>query len=379
MSGLAILNAFRLKLTDLLSSRVLLLALVILPILLGLMAGTANTANRQPDIVLAVIDQDQSDVSRQLVRSLSDQGWIVREGTPQETQRWLVKRTVEGILTIKAGYAQSIDELEENYLTYAPAEGSLITSMVYEAIASEVLPANTRLLLLGQIADRHEDLKLPVPDDLELRFDQAAEAFAQDQARLDVLYHGAPENGPTLTYLVSDYSMEVFFLSIYAILGTLALSGRAIRRRLAATPNGLLADYTLSILSLLTLGLVQILLYTTAMSLWMKTPIRLSELSILAVCLLLMLGLGQILSLIHESIRLYVSLLILLALAVASGCFFQLSHDLMTRIGQYLPQGWALAALLGYPVLPSSIPIIIALFLLAIGYAAAVRRTRLAR
>ncbi len=375
----SILEAFRLKLLDLLSARGLLVLLVLLPTLLGFMAGTANAANRQPQIILSVVDEDQSTFSRQLVQSLVEQGWTIRETTVAESERLLVRREVEGVLTIKAGFSQSIDLLEENHLTYAPAEGSLITSMVYEAIASVVLPANTRLLLLGQMADRHAELGLPVPDDLALRFDTAAALFAQDQARLDVRYHGAPENGPTLTYLVSDYSMEVFFLSIYAILGTLALSGRSVRQRLAATPNGLMTDYVLSVTSLFTLGLAQILLYTAAMSFWMKTPIRPGELYILAVCLFVMLGLSQILSLLHESVRLFLSLLILLALAIASGCFFQLSHDLMTRVGQYLPQGWALAALLGYPVMDAAVLIFSSLLLLATGYAVQARRTRLAR
>jgi len=108
----------------------------------------------------------------------------------------------------------------------------------------------------------------------------------------------------------------------------------------------------------------------------MQSPVRLRELAILAVCLLVMLGLGQVLTLFHDRMRLYFSLLVLLLLSVASGCFFQLSEQLITRLGQYLPQGWTLAALRGYPVLPASIPLLIALLLLAAGYFIQSARTK---
>jgi hypothetical protein len=293
-----------------------------------------------------------------------------------EAARLLVKQDVDGVITIDRGYEAALEDLETVHLRYTAAEGSLLTSLVREAIAAIVLPRHTRIILLDQVTDRLQVLQLPVPDDLVVRFDAAAAYYADNQARLDVIYEGAPVEEPALSYLVSDYSMEVFFLSIYAILGTLILSGSAIRRRLAATRNGLLLDYSLSIVSLFFLGLIQIILYSAAMFGLMQSPVRLHELAILAICLLVMLGLGQLLTLFHDRMRLYFSLLILLLLSVASGCFFQLSEQLITRLGQYLPQGWALAALRGYPVLPAAIPLLVALLLLAAGYAIQSARTK---
>jgi hypothetical protein len=169
-------------------------------------------------------------------------------------------------VTIRAGYAASLLELEGGTLSYQAGEGSLVTTLVREAIAAEVLPEHSRRLFIGQLEDRLRALGMPVPDDLEAQFNQLAGLSPKTRPDYDVVYVGAPVDPPALSYLMSDYAMEVFFLSIYAVLGSLMLSGQAIRRRLAATRDGLLLDYALSVLSVYLVGLSQILFYTLTMS-----------------------------------------------------------------------------------------------------------------
>ncbi len=373
---MSILNLLRLKILNLLSSRLLMIMLLILPILLGLMAGTANVANTQPDVRLAVVDQDHSAASEQLIAKLLEQGWSIQTVSAERATQMLLKREADGIVLVEAGYEASLADLDDTCLTYTAAEGSLVTNMVREAIAAEVMPAHSRLAYLERLAERYRQLGQPLPADLVEKFDADAAYFVAHEAALDVEYYGATVYQPALSYLVSDYSMEVFFLAIFAILGTLTLSNGAMRRRLITTRNGMLLDYCLSLVSLFLLGLVQVTLYALAMSTLMQVQIQLQDVGFLAVCLFVMLGVGQLLSLFHESLRLYLSLLVLLLLSVASGCFFQLSAQLVSSIGQYLPQGWALAGLRGFPVLPVYWPIMAGLILLAGGYLAQVYRTR---
>ena len=54
------LTLFKLKWLELFSAPVLMIGLLVMPLVLGLIAGTANRANVQPEIRLAVIDQDQT-------------------------------------------------------------------------------------------------------------------------------------------------------------------------------------------------------------------------------------------------------------------------------------------------------------------------------
>jgi len=371
-----VFRLLRLKLQDLLAARGLLLMLLVLPPLLGWIAGSANMANDRPQVTLALVDEDNTAESAALLSSLIGQGWQFEAVDADQADRLLLRRDVDGIVTIRAGYAASLLELKDGTLSYQAGEGSLVTTLVREAIAAEVLPEHSRRLFIGQLEDRLRALGQPVPDDLEAQFNQLAGLFAEDQARLDVVYVGAPVDPPALSYLMSDYAMEVFFLSIYAVLGTLMLSGQAIRRRLAATRDGLMLDYALSVLSVYLVGLLQILFYTLTMLALMGSPIRLRELYLLAICLGLMLGIGQLAVLVHEQLRLYVSLTVLLLLSVASGCFFQMSEKMITGLVQYLPQGWTLAALRGYPVLPAWVPVGLTLVLLSGGYQLQLRRTR---
>lgn len=373
---MSLLNVLRLKLIDLMSARGLLILLLIIPPLLGMISGTANKINQNPAIVIACVDNDQTQASQDLIKSLTAQGWSIQPVTAGEAEKLLIRHKIDGLITIRKGYAAQLASLDSVKLSYTAAEGSMITNMVREAIAAIVLPAHARLKYLQSLDQRSADSGQSLPDNFIDVFNDDVEYYSDHQARLEIVYHGSAPAETAVSHLVSDYSMEIFFLGIYAVLGTIALSGRNMRRRLLATSRGMLMDFCSTIAALFILGVAQILLYTAAMLFLMQAPVNLTDLGVLAVCLFTLLSLSQLLSMLHESIRLFTSLMVLLILAVASGCFFELSQQLMTSIGQYLPQGWALAALLGYPVLPFYIPVLAGLLMLTAGYCLQVRRSR---
>jgi len=362
------LTLLRLKLLDLITMRTLMAVLVAVPLVLGLIAGSANLANQNPDVRLAIVDQDQTAASASLVNRLQQSGWLVVQASAAAAERQLLRRKIDGIITIESGYSDSLTTLEESRVSYSQAEGSLVTTIVREAVAAAVLPDYSKQALLAQIIRRYEKSAQMPPAGLAADFTAGMARYAAGAAQLKVNYIGSINTLPTLTFVVSDYSMEVFFLSIYAILGTLSLSQADIRRRLAATRRGLALDYNLSICALFLLGLAQILIYTAAMRCLMQMPFRPGEIVLLAVYLLVVLGLGQLFALINPGLRLYLSLLVLLLLSIAGGCFFQLTEKLLNRVGQYTPQGWVLSMLKGYPALPAPVPLAVALLMLTAGY-----------
>jgi len=195
---------------------------------------------------------------------------------------------------------------------------------------------------------------------------------------LAIDYVGNLRIAPTLSPVVSDHSLEVFFLSIYALLGSLALASRAVQRRLAASHHGLALDFTTTMISLLLLGSLQILFYTGAMQLRMGglQTVRPDDVLALVACLVMMLGLGQVLVLLDERLRLFLSLMAVLLLAIAGGCFFPLSAAFVMRIGRHTPAGWALNRMLGVPVMPVPWVLAISASLMLIGYLAIKRRVR---
>ena len=118
---MSVLNVLRLKILDLLASRVLVVMLLVLPPLFGLLAGTANMANQQPVVRLAAVDQEQNAASLDLITSLHAQGWLVRSIIAEDAQSLLLKHAVDGVITIQAGYADSLSSPDDVHLTYTPA------------------------------------------------------------------------------------------------------------------------------------------------------------------------------------------------------------------------------------------------------------------
>jgi hypothetical protein len=363
-----LLRLTKLKLIDLLNRPVMLLMLLVLPILLGSIAGAANMRNVGKDIFLSVVDLDQTRSSTGVIADLQAKGWHIYPEDYDAAQRRLLRNEVDGVLMINKGFEEDLDDFDKSNLRYTEAEGSMVTTMVREVIVASVLPLFSQESMLKQLEELYAANGESMPADLPERFAERIEELSQGQAKIVIEYFGSLVLAPTLTFVVSDYSMEVFFLSIYAVLGTLSLSRAVLRQRLGSTAHGLRRDYLASLISLQILGELQIMLYTYSMLLLMNRPIVLYDIFILSVFLFLILGVGQLLSLIEESLRLYLSLMLLLFSAVLGGCFFQLSSRLLLNYGQYSPHGWALSTLRGTRVAPVWAVLLIGLVLMAAGY-----------
>ncbi len=365
---MSFLGALRLKFRELLVSPALLAVLILLPVLLGLTAGAANLRNQSPVIRLAVTDLDRTDISRGLVESLKRQGWDVLEVAEADVPRLLDGKAVEGALVIQRGFAARHDSLLSGGLTYTPAEGTLSTNMILDVVTYSVIPFKSRSVFLRQAKDIYRDMDVPLPEDFDAQYLKRLGENLENGAKQDFAYVGDYVEPTVMTYVVSDYSMEVLFLGFFALLGTFTLSSPGMRRRLSATPFGLRYDYAASLIALFAAGLAQILLYMLSMRALMQTPLSLRELSVLSVFLLMSLALSQALALLDESLRLYLGLILLLLLSVMGGCFIQLTEQLIRFPGQYIPQGWALAALRGYPVPHAAFPVGISFLLLLLIY-----------
>ncbi|MDD4081287.1 MAG: ABC transporter permease [Eubacteriales bacterium] len=365
---MSFLKVFSLKMKELLISPALLAAMVALPVLMGLAAGAANLRNQSPQVRLSVTDLDQTPVSRDLVDALKRQGWDILEVGEEDILRLVDGKAVEGALVIERGFAQRHDSLISSGLTYTPAEGTLSTNMVLDTVSSSVIPLKSRSVFLKQAVDLYRKARVPLPADFEKQYDQRIQSQMLEDISQDFEFVGEYREPTVLTYVVNDYSMEVLFLGVFSLLGSMILSSPAMRRRLAASAFGLRYDYTAALLALFVCGLAQIFLYMGSMRALMAAPVSARELFILAVFLLMSLAFSQVLALLDESVRLYIGLIVLLLMSVAGGCFIQLPQQLIRAYGQYIPQGWTLAALRAYPVPHPVFPIGVSLAALFILY-----------
>lgn len=358
----------KIKLINLVNQPLLLLMLLVIPVILGTIAGSANVMNNRNHIDLAIVDYDLSESSRKVIQYLESQGWNVLISGADEAEQRLIRQQIDGLLTIHQGFEQNLHKTELPMLSYREAEGSMMTAMARESISAAVLPLAYRDTLLNSLKRAYRQAGTDIPVVLDRQFQQQIELLQKQENGLQIKYMGDMDISPTLTFVVSDYSMEVFFLSIYAILGSLALSKAVLRQRLEATSRGLLLDYISTIAGLQLLGMLQILFYSMSMYLLMQQSFSWRAIFILNMFLFFVLGMGQILALIEESLRLYLSLLLLLLSAVLGGCFFQISHRLMSSYGQYGPHGWALMSLRRAEAMPVWLVVVLASLLLVIGY-----------
>lgn len=364
------------KIRELLSQPFILLLLVVFPVVLGTIAGTANTMNRREQLDLAVVDDDQSVASQQLIATLRAGGWHVMTMEEEKAEDLLAVRQLDGLLLIREGFSTGKNYFNRPLLLYKEAEGSMMTALAREVIAAAVLPLAYQESLIMSLARLSDPGQTSPPAELSRWFEDALARELQQQAGLQLEYVGEMMITPTLTFIVSDYSMEVFFLSIYAILGSLALSKAALRQRLSSTRRGLVLDYTATIISLQMLGMAQIFCFSLAMFSLMAQDFSWHSLGILTVFLFFMLGFGQLLALIGESLRLYLSILLLLLSAILGGCFFQVSYRLLIRYGQYGPHGWALQALRRAESMPVWLVAGLSVMLLLTGFMAQKHRAR---
>ena len=350
---MSFLRAFLLRLRELFASPALVLVLALMPVLLGLTAGAANLRNRDTRVRVAVADLDGTETSRGLVASLRRQGWDILEAGEHELPRLVDGRAVDGALVIQPGFSAQIGSLSAGGLTYTPAEGTLTTNMVLDAVTMSVIPFKSSQVFLQQAAALYRSSGVPLPPDFADTFRRRTAENLVEEARQEFDYVGSYVEQPALTYVVNDYSMEVMFLGFFALLGTLALDTPGMKRRLRALPRGLPYDYGASLLALVLVGFAQILLYMVSMRGLMRQAVSGQELLVLSAFLLISLAVARMVALMDEGIRLYLGLIALLLFSLAGGCFLQLPEQMIRSLGQYIPHGWAMAALRGYPVLPA--------------------------
>ncbi|NLN46615.1 MAG: hypothetical protein GX153_08635, partial [Clostridiaceae bacterium] len=67
----------RLKAADLFARRLLLMALLVIPVALGMVAGSANRVNADPAIQVALVDEDRTPASARLAERLGSAGWTL--------------------------------------------------------------------------------------------------------------------------------------------------------------------------------------------------------------------------------------------------------------------------------------------------------------
>lgn len=338
----------------LLLRRPLLLALcLILPILLSLLAGATVERNDLAQLRAGYADLAGNEESSKLVHMLvaSGMGW-------HPTDEAAISRAIElgqldGALIIPPAFGdrQAVSQVDDAYACeYIPGKDSLADGLIRENFL-------VCLLALSAVGKLEKDLStLPAAAQLsESSLGRMLEASTEEARRqgasLKVDLHNLDDQDVLPVIGVPDVAIEVFFLSIFSLLGSLLLADAATRQRLRSLPGGFRRDFLTSVLTLALTGCLQLVAMVGLTRLLLPGTSRPANYPIvMGVLLLFMLAYGQLVALIPGDRRFVPASLALFLSLMAGGGFIRLPSLWMEGLGQFTPHGWALAKLSGLPV-----------------------------
>ncbi|HPX92650.1 MAG TPA: hypothetical protein PK646_02885 [Bacillota bacterium] len=372
MRNLVLMTGLKLKL---LLRRPLMLAIcLILPVLLSLLAGTTLVRNDLTELRAAYVDLAENRESRRLITLLEKSGLGWKRVDRASISRAIELNQLDGVVIIPLNFGDrgAALHLDDVYACeFIAGKNSL---------AEELIRENYQIcaLALSTVAKLEKDLFSLTGSsglttlDMSRLLEASTEEVRRNGTRLTINFHNL-EMGDALPVLdIPDVAVEVLFLSVFSLLGSLLLADAETRRRMRSLPGGLRRDYLASLAALTLSGALQLGSMVGLTLLLMPQVSRPANyLPVMAVLFLLMLAYGQFVALLPADRRFVPASLVLFALLLTGGGLIRLPSLWMQSVGQFTPHGWALTRLAGQDTAVGLIPAAsIGVLLLFIAYIA---------
>ncbi|NLA71073.1 MAG: ABC transporter permease [Clostridiaceae bacterium] len=348
MRNIAVLVGLKLRL---LSRRPLMLVFcLIIPVLLSLLAGATVKRNDLSNIQGAYVDLAENAESRKLTELFehSQLGWIpIQE---DEINRAIELGQLDGVVIIPSrfGDKSAAVHIDDVYTCeFISGKNQLAGDLIRENYLISVLALATDAKMQKDLLSL-EGAKSVSDEEMNRRFSKSADQARSEGAILRLVIRD-DEMGQALPLIqVPDVAVEVLFLSVFSLLGSLMLADAATQRRMRSLPGGLRRDYFATLLALAVSGFAQLGLMVGITRLLMPSTTRPANyLPVMTVLLVLMLAFGQLVALIPGDRRFVPASLLLFISVLAGGTLLRLPAFWVERVGQYTPHGWALAKLMG--------------------------------
>jgi len=111
------LSIFKWKMKIFYSNRILILILFIIPILIFSIASPSLKITSNPKINVSIIDEDKTDLSKEYVKKLQNDDRIITTNLSySEAVKEIEKNNISGILIVKKGFSEKIQEADNNQL-----------------------------------------------------------------------------------------------------------------------------------------------------------------------------------------------------------------------------------------------------------------------
>ena len=340
-----------LKVKSLLRPAIFVSFILLAPILLGLIAGYGNRMNYSEEIRVILVDLDQSEASADLIDQLKLRGWEVVLKDREDAARMLEMGDAGVVITVGERFSRFVDGQEEEAgIDMVMAEQSLMQVTVRQSLMLYAESQRTLGMLERNIHEYYRRNGLPT-DTIEAELETLITYYRAEEGAMPIEYVNRPVQPPRRTVVVGDFTLEVLYLAVLAVIAATSQQRKAIR--LLSIPYATTVDILLGFAVWLVFGFLQIVLYIGAMYLTSGDQAIFSMLFPVFTYFALVLSIASALRHLEREIGLYLGLFSTFILAVIGGVFFPLPGVFLTRVAQFTPLGWIYAKQLQLALLPT--------------------------
>ena len=334
---------------------------LILPLLLTVPAGLVHKGNDSSRIRPVVYDLAQNEQSRRFIHWLKAGDFPWQEMDYEEAELLLRKEEVDACLVIPKDF-----ELPQKAeLILAKGSRGETVGVIMEEVATALIPLTMRNQFLEGLYQSAESIG-KTKEEVKEEFMFIVEGEEGSRHDITLKYLGLPDTyreGNRLLWL-PEYNIELLFLTLFAVYGSFSLENKAKQQRLLSLRRGFFLESLTSQISLLILGIIQILLLHLGLSQFLPgAEMNERVFLILFTFLMTQLTMAQYFLLLPRDNRFFLALLIMVFSSSLGGCFFSLPSQLMNSFGVWTTHGWAMASLDGVPLLEAKYLIFCALVL----------------
>lgn len=355
---LAIVTFYKLKM--LISDKLLLAAMIIIPLFLTVVTGYSLKYEKLNIIPIAFVDQDGSEYSGLLLERLQKKEGIKIENTTSQKAAEMVKNNkAEAAFIVKKGFMESIaGGNSSQIIDLIKSPASFSVDFVKELVAGEVIRFTGNHMAADWIKEKYGQLGKPVSDELTREIIRHSDSMWGTEVVMPVNYQEIDgktvkdvERNSIPAAAAASTGMIVFFIMFYILFSSGWLveeRQNGTLKRLTTGPGAIGVSFTGSVIALFILGLFQLVLFYSVYRLGFGLELFSGRGAylVLVVYLLAVISISMFLSSVLKTpaqLQAGAPVFALLT-GFAGGCFWNIIEvpGKIKKISMLTPQGWAL-------------------------------------
>ena len=348
------------KLKMMLGDRLFFSVMIILPLFITIAAGYALRYEKLNMIPVAVVDEDKSGYSSQLLERIrSKEGLNVMEVERDGAVALLEGNKAEQVFIIKAGFEERVKKGDKKELIEIISSPSSYSSgFTSEVIAGEVIRLITGNMAAGWIADEYGKLGKTMDSSFKDEIVAYNDSLWEPRPPMTISYKeqqgdkiNAVERSSLPAATATSTGVIVAFIMFYILFSSGWLVEERTNgtlKRLAVGPRALFLSYAGSVLALLMAGMLQIILFSVIDRLLFNVELFPGPFSFLLffAYMLAVISISLLLSSVLKTQAQLQAAAPVLALMTgfAGGCFWNFVEmpERIRLLSMFTPQGWVL-------------------------------------